>query len=469
MDIKPFYEYQLEGKSGPRPILIEGGTLIDGTGAEPRLGEPLLLRGDEILAVGEAAVEAATAKLEGGEPVQRLDARGLFVLPGLIDAHCHVSFGEPQSNDELFFHRQSEGLTAILAGHSVKKLLLAGCTGFLDADVLYNVGCDLRDAIEIGAVEGPRMATGGNALLTAVGGTAGRLIPEDGLRGYAQVVRSKDEIVQTVRRQIKHGADWIKLHVTGLVPRQLKRGEICVWSMEEMRLAVEAAHALHTPVVAHVRSASSTRDAAKAGIDLLLHATNMDEEALEAVVESGAAVCPTLAFQANLADYGAAAGASPELIEIFRKEIESSSAMLKRAYDAGVPFLTGSESGFSITPIGHWHGREIEVFVKHLGMTPLQAITCATKEGGRCLRLYGKVGTLEEGMLADVIVVDADPLKDVRVLNDRTRLRHVISKGRPVDLSVPWPERGRFPGEKVGNWTTVPLTRELAMSFEAKN
>eukprot|EP00441_Pelagodinium_beii_P000305 CAMPEP_0197701032 /NCGR_PEP_ID=MMETSP1338-20131121/122709_1 /TAXON_ID=43686 ORGANISM="Pelagodinium beii, Strain RCC1491" /NCGR_SAMPLE_ID=MMETSP1338 /ASSEMBLY_ACC=CAM_ASM_000754 /LENGTH=431 /DNA_ID=CAMNT_0043284701 /DNA_START=135 /DNA_END=1426 /DNA_ORIENTATION=+ len=430
--------------------------LIDGSGAEPSPNRGLLTKGDEILAVGESAVRRAEeldAVAQGADRALRLDAAGQFILPGLIDAHCHVTFAEPQSNDELFFHRQSEGLTAIIAAHNVKKLLLAGCTGFLDADVLYNVGVDLRDGIEIGAVEGPRMTTGGNALLTAVGGTAGRLIPEDGLQGYAQVVRSKDEIVQTVRRQIKHGADWIKLHVTGLVPRQLSRGEISVWSPEEIRLAVETAHALHTPVVAHVRSAGSTRDAARAGVDLLLHATNMDDEALEAVIETGVSVCPTLAFQANLADYGKAAGASPELIEIFRKEIESSSVMLKKAYDAGVPFMSGSESGFSLTPIGHWHGREIEVFVKHLGMTPLQAITCATKESARCLRLYGKVGVLAEGMLADIIVVDSDPIKDVRVLNDRSRLKQVISKGRQVDLAVPWPSRKFFAGEKVGNWT----------------
>lgn len=447
------------------PILIEGGTLIDGTGAEPRPNESLLIHKDEIVAVGESAALKAN-KLRD---TIRVDGSGLFILPGLIDAHCHVTFAEPQSNDELFFHRQSEGLTALIAAHNVKKLLLAGCTGFLDADVLYNAGVDLRDAIEIGAVEGPRMTTGGNALLTAVGGTAGRLIPEDGLRGYAQVVRSKDEIVQTVRRQIKHGADWIKLHVTGLIPRQLSRGEISVWSMEEIKLAVDTAHALHTPVVAHVRSAGSTRDAALAGVDLLLHATNMDEEALEALIESGCAVAPTLAFQANLADYGAEVGASPELIEIFRKEIESSSVTLKQAYDAGVPFLCGSETGFSLTPIGHWHGRELEVFVKHLGMTPLQAITCATKEGGKALRLDGKVGMIKEGMLADVITVDSDPIKDIRVLNDRRRLKHVISKGRMVDLNVDWPARSNFAGEKVGNWTTRPLTFDVALKCEGRS
>jgi imidazolonepropionase-like amidohydrolase len=238
--------------------------------------------------------------------------------------------------------------------------------------------------------------------------------------------------------------------------------------MEEIRLAVETAHALHTPVVAHVRSAQSVRDAARGGVDLLLHATNMDDEALEAVLEAGCPIAPTLAFQANLADYGAAAGASPELQEIFRKEIASSSASLKQAYDAGIPFLCGSETGFSLTPIGHWHGRELEVFVKHLGLTPLQAITCATKEGGKCLRLDGKVGMLKEGMLADVITVDSDPLQDIRVLNDRRKLRHVISKGKLVDLNVEWPTRRFFAGEKVGIWTNQPLTWELAAKFEGR-
>lgn len=359
------------GSETSAPLLIEGGTVIDGSGAAPVSSQAILVVGDEIRSVGPEAVQAAGAvgaPLPGADavrgPVRRIDASGQWVLPGLIDAHCHVSFLEPSSNNELFFHRPSEGLTAILAARDVKKLLLAGCTGFLDADVLYNVGADLRDAIEIGAVEGPRMATGGNALLTAVGGTAGRLIPEDGLRGYAQVVRSGEDIVRTVRRQIKHGADWIKLHISGLIPRQISRGEISVWSIDEIRLAVETAHALHTPVVAHVRNSDSTRDAARAGVDLLLHATNMDEEALEAVIDAMVPVCPTLTFQANLAEYGAAAGASPELIEVFRREIEDSSVMLRRAYDAGVPMLCGSESGFTITPVGEWHGREMEVFVR---------------------------------------------------------------------------------------------------------
>ena len=112
--------------------------------------EGILIAGDRIEAVGASASAAAEQRRKGGETVRTIDAAGQYILPGLIDSHCHISFAEPASNDEMFFHRQSEGLTAILAGHAVQKVLLAGCTGFLDADVLYNVGADVRDAIEVG-------------------------------------------------------------------------------------------------------------------------------------------------------------------------------------------------------------------------------------------------------------------------------------------------------------------------------
>ncbi len=437
---------------------IENGNLVDGTG-EPARSESVLIDGDLIVAIGPDADRLGAAH----ESCRRIDAKGCTVMPGLIDSHCHITFNEPSSNDELFFHRR-EGLAALVAGWNVQKLLLAGVTGFLDADVIFDLGVDLREAIEAGIVEGPRMATGGNALLTAVGGTAGRLIPDEGRRGYANVVRTRDEMVIETRRQIKTGVDWIKIHVTGLIPRQQNAGEIQVWSLDELRAVCDTAHALGTPVVAHCRNSSSTADAARAGVDLILHATFMDDEALEAVVDAGAAIVPTLTFQANLADHGSKVGSSPELIEIFRTEISGSSKMLRRAFDAGVALLCGSESGFSLTPYGHWHAREMDVFVEHLGLTPLQAIRCATLEGARALRLEGEVGELAAGKLADVIVIDGDPSTDVRLLGDRRRLRWVISRGRAVDLSRPWPERRPLAGERVSPYSTQHLTWDLVNS-----
>jgi imidazolonepropionase-like amidohydrolase len=381
-------------------------------------------------------------------------------MPGLIDAHCHVTFGEPASNDELFFHRPLS-LAMLLAAFNVGKLLRAGVTGFLDADCIGDLGPALRDGIEAGLVEGPRMASGLNALLTAAGGTAGRLIPDSGKVGYAHVMGNREEIVRTTRQQVKYGADWIKVHVTGSLPN--RQGELTVWSLDELRAVTDTAHALDTPTVAHCRSAESTRLAAEAGIDLILHASFLDDAAVEAVVASGAAIAPTFTFLANLADHGHLVGAASTQVDLFRGEIEATAAKLREAYDAGVPLLCGSESGFALTPYGHWHARELELFVDVLGLTPLEAITCATRNGAIALRRpLGSIGVLAPGAAADVVVVDGDPAADVSILGDKRRLRHVFSRGRAVDLDRPWPTRSPLPGEKVGMWAAEPLTWELA-------
>jgi imidazolonepropionase-like amidohydrolase len=441
----------------PASLLIHGGTVIDGLGQSPFKAD-VLLSGERIIAV-EAALDARTAP-----EVARIDASGLTVMPGLIDAHCHISFDEPNSNDELFFHRR-EGLAAIIAAANVQKLLAAGVTGFFDADSLWEIGVDLRDALEAGIVRGPRMATGGNAMLTSVGGTAGRLIPDEGRRGYGVVVHSRDDIVREVRRQIKIGVDWIKVHVTGLTPRQKGQGEVQVWSLDEMKLVCDTAHALGTPVVGHCRGAPSTRDAALAGFDMILHATYMDEEALAAVVDKRVPLVPTFTFQANLADYGAAVGASEGIRKIFQKEITDSAVMLKRAFDAGVPLLCGTESGFSITPYGDWHYRELEVFVNEIGLTPLQAITAATSANAFALGLDGQTGAIESGRLADIIVVDGDVARDVRLLGDHSRLRHVILNGEVMAIPVAHPRRDP-PGWRAPHYGTRILRREVVNELE---
>ncbi|MCC5951332.1 MAG: amidohydrolase family protein [Acidimicrobiia bacterium] len=437
----------------PSQVLFEGGALVDGTGAARRDDTDVLLEPDRIVAVGPDAAGSAAPD------VQRLDVRGCTVMPGLIDAHCHITFGEPASNDELFFHRPAS--TAMLvAAFNVPKLLRAGVTGFLDADCIHDLGPALRDGIEAGLVEGPRMTSGLNALLTAAGGTAGRLIPDGGQLGYAHVMGDRDEIVRTTRQQVKYGADWIKIHVTGSVPNH--RGELTVWSLDELRAVTDTAHALDTPTIAHCRSAESTRLAAEAGVDLILHASYLDEAAVEAVVEAGSAIAPTFTFLANLVDHGAAVGAMTTQVDIFRGELEATAAMVRTAYDAGVPLLCGSESGFSLTPYGHWHARELELFVDLLGLTPLEAISCGTRNGALALRRpMDSIGVVVPGAAADVVVVDGDPTADISLLGDRRRLRHVVSRGRPVDLDRPWPTRSPLAGEAVGVWSRQLLTREV--------
>ena len=435
-------------------LLIRNAKVVDGTGREPQEGASVFVCGDRIQGIGTEA----DLKARFREDVRVIDAAGHTVMPGLIDSHTHLTLGEPRSNDELFFHRD-QNYSAILAGWNAQKVLRAGVTSVLDADGIFGIGVALRDAIEAGIVEGPRLTVGGFALMTSVGGTAGKMIPESGSAGYAMVVRNKDEMVMETRRQIKGGVDWIKIHVTGIVPG--RRGELSVWTEEELRTVVDTAHDVGVPVIAHCRNAKSSRDAARAGVDVLAHTSFMDEEALEAVVASGAALLPTFTFLANLIDYGHRAGASSSAVELFQSEIEQSAAMIRRAYDAGAKILSGSESGFSLTPYGHWHAREMEVFVKYLELTPLEAITTATGNGAIAAK-RPDVGTLEKGKLADLIVVDGDPTVDIRVLQDRNRIHRVFKAGVEVDRSRPWPQRTVFPKERVSQYSQDLLLWEMA-------
>jgi imidazolonepropionase-like amidohydrolase len=440
-------------------ILITGGTVIDGTGADARPGESVLVRDGRIAAVGP------TADALADPDATRIDATGRTVMPGLIDAHTHLSFGEPTGNDELFFHR-TQAYSSMLSAYNAAKVLRSGVTGVLDADCLWNIGVDLRDAIEAGFVEGPRMRAGGNALMTMLGGTAGRLIADEGTTGYATVVHDTDGIAREVRRQVKHGVDWIKIMVTGLIP-SVKGPEVKVWNKREIRAVIDAAHELNTPVVGHCRNSVSTLECAEAGMDLIYHSSYMDDAALEAVVESGAALCPTFTLLGNLVDYGEKVGTAPELLDVFKAELDVTGVMIDKAHRAGVRVITGSETGFAITPCGEWHARELDMLVRYAGFTPMEAIQAATSKAAWALKMEGEVGELRAGMIADVIVVDGDPLRDLTVLTRDGAVTEVVKGGRRIDLTRPLPERSFRPGERVSFLAACPLTRAFALEDTA--
>jgi len=436
--------------------LIKGAQIIVGSGAPPMRGD-VLIAGNRILAVGDP-YPAATMGAE------IIDADGKFLTPGLIDSHCHISFDEPQTNDELFFHRRY-GLAALVASVNAQKVLRAGFTAFFDADCIFDVGVDLRDAIEAGVMVGPRMTTGGNVLINCVGGTASRLLPDSGRRGYGMIVHTRDEITTEIHRQIKAGVDWIKVHVSGLPVRPGRtQGEIQTWSLDELKLVCDTAHQLGIPVVGHCRNASSVRDAALAGFDMILHATYMDDEALAAVVANQVPLVPTFTFQANLADYGSAIGADPYLQAVFKEEITASADHLRQAHLAGVPILTGSESGFSLTPYGDWHYRELKLLQTYLGLSPLEAIRAATELGAIALRQEGELGCIQAGYLADLLILADDPLLDLDQFGRPGFIETVIKGGQVVDRSTPLPDAWQIPGWRMSAFSDEVLTRKRAES-----
>ena len=305
-----------------KTVLIAGGNVIDGTGSAPQAKTDVLLKGDRIVAVGKnLAIDAADRA-----NAETIDASGLTVMPGLIDAHVHVTLGEPRTNDELFMHRDA-ATSAMLAAFNVRKVLKAGVTSMLDVDGIFNIGPALRDSINAGIVEGPTMRSGSYALMTAVGGTAGKLIPDSGTAGYAEVVRDKEEMVRVVRRQVKEGADIIKIHVTGSIPT--RSGEIQVWTREELKVVCDTAHDLGVRVTAHCRGDKATLDAVMAGVDIIWHASFLGDAALEAIIDKKVPVGPVFTFLANLSEYGHKAGATSTAKSVFAGELEHTGSKLR--------------------------------------------------------------------------------------------------------------------------------------------
>jgi imidazolonepropionase-like amidohydrolase len=414
--------------------LIRNGRIIDGTG------------------------KAADDRDSSGMHV--IDATGQTVMPGLIDTHCHLSFDDAGSNSEIF-HQRRNGLSALVAGYNARKLLRAGVTGVLDPDSTFENMIDLRDAIDANIVEGPRMSCGAYALITGVGGTAGRLINDTGVTGYYMVVNSRDEIVREVRRQIKHGADWIKVHVTGIIPRQSHKGELCVWTLDELKLICDTAHDLHTPVMGHCRGADATRMAAEAGFDLIFHATAMDDAALQAVIDRKIPIAPALTFQYNMVEFGKKIGTSDSLMALFEREITESIETMTIAHKEGVPLLTGSEAGFALVPYGDWHYREMEVFVKYFGMSPLEAIQCATQKSAFGIKMLGETGVIAPGYRADIICVTGKVEENLSLLGNPDNITNVMIDGVEKDLS-PLPKRKPIGGWRMASIGDMRLTREVA-------
>jgi imidazolonepropionase-like amidohydrolase len=414
------------------------GKVIDGTLSAPLERGAVVFEGEKISWVGNAADLPAGYRTPGYAIV---DLPGRSILPGLIDAHTHISFGEARSEEELALYTPVE-YRAIKAVWNAKKILQAGVTSAFDAATTYDIAQSVRDAIDAGLFEGPRFAVSGRQLTNHQGleDSFPNNIPFP--PGQAAVlIRSPDELVEAIRYQVKDRVDAIKVSGSNdnlITPDSLDGSAM---TLEEYQIIARETHRLAKICAIHARTRDAVLYAAQAGFDVIFHASHIDEAGIEACLKAGSVITPTLTLLVNLVDAGAAsAGVSG--IDAFRREIDAARENLPRAFKAGVPFLCGSESGWSPVPYGEWHARELAVFVELLGMSPLEAIHCATLSATRIFKRFGhQIGKLEAGRYADILVIEGDPLKDIRVLMDRTRIDYVFKGGEAVDLTPPRPSR----------------------------
>lgn len=361
-----------------------------------------------------------------------IDGRGLTLLPGLVDAHMHISFGEAASEEELSIHTPV-AYRAIRAAANAKRVLDAGVTSACDPGGPQGIAVAVRDAIEAGIVVGPRFAAAGRQITTQLG--IGDTLPSslhDLPGAFGKLVRSTDDIVQEIRDEVKDGVDLIKIAGSG--PGTEEYG---AFTLAELAVAADEAHRVARPIAIHARSRASIADAVAAGFDWIMHASYIDSRTTDQLISSGTPIVPALTLLVNMLEAGV--GAMPQrALDGVQRELDSAVANLSKAFADGAVLIAGSESGFAMTPYGVWHTRELELFVELLGMTDHQALLAMTKHAAFAVpRHTPLIGTLTPGKYADFLLVDGQPDRDVRVLGDRSKLRLVVKGGRVVAPGSP--------------------------------
>jgi imidazolonepropionase-like amidohydrolase len=409
------------GASPDGILVIKNGTLIDGTGARPRPNGRIVICGGKITAVG------AGAPLDQGAEAGFIDAAGMFVLPGLIDGHVHLSMfqGAPPG---IGFPTSAEFCT-LRAAQNLEPILRAGFTSVSVPGGKWFVDATLRDAVNAGMLQGPRIFCAGRAL-TPPGGifdnrpSADRDLPDDATGVLCHTV---DDFVLETRRQCVHGVDMIKI-------ADSRWGDEQTVSREAIAPVVDEAHRHGAKVSIHSRGSGSTRDSALAGVDWIFHADLATEADLDTVAAAGIPIMPAFTQGEIWAEHGI--GVAPAMRDRLKAQLEVNVKAMMAAKARGIRLLLGTDSGNAavMTP-GKWHGYEAAFFVRHLGYAPLQAIALQTRENALAMGLQGKLGTIEPGMIADIVILDADPSEDIAVLGNPAHVRAVIKDGKPIDLA----------------------------------
>ncbi len=405
--------------------LVRNGTLIDGNGGAPVPHAAVLIQDNRIRAAGPAN----SIGLPNAGMVE-VDAGGGFILPGFIDTHVHLMLeGVNIARDMIApFSARFYNSTQYM-----RRTLDAGITSVRDAG---GADAGVKHAVEQGLVPGPRMQisitvltiTGGHADGWMLSGNEFNLFPAypgnpDGRCDGVEEVRKK------VREVLRAGAEVIKVCSTGGVLSPRDHPEFTQFSEEELRVMVqEAAFRRGVKVMAHAQGAEGVKNAIRAGIYSIEHGIFLDDEAIELMLKHGTFLVPTLLAPLAVLEAGEAGGMPEYAIGKARETIESHSDSIGRAYKAGVKIAMGTDAG--VMPHGT-NLRELGLMC-NIGMTPMEAIVATTKTAAECLGWQDRVGTVQAGKLADLVIVKTNPLADIRSLEKPDNIAVVVKDGKIV-------------------------------------
>src|ERR1700731_4536662 len=399
-----------------RHVAVRAGRLLD-----VKTGK-MLAHQTRVIEDGRTGSMAPSAEAKIPTDAVRIDLPNATVLPGLIDAHTHLTSEPRFGYDRLAISVPRE---ALIGAKNARVTLLAGFTTARNVGARGFTDVALRDAINAGDVPGPRLLVSGPPLSITGGHCDNNMLPSeyhatsDGAADGVAAVQHK------VRENIKYGADLIKVCATGGVLSLGDNPQHSQYTVEEMKAIVADAHRLGRKVAAHAHGAEGIRWAAEAGVDSIEHGSYIDDAGIAAMKEHGTYLVPTLYLGDWMMENAEQTHMPPPLMAKAREVIPAARKNIAHAFTSGVKVAFGTDA--AVYPHG-LNGREFAVMVK-LGLTPLQAIQAATENAADLLGWSGKVGSLEPGAWADVVAVDGDPVKDVTTLE---RVKFVMKSGEVV-------------------------------------
>jgi imidazolonepropionase-like amidohydrolase len=399
-----------------------------------------LFDGERVITDGAALIKDGTVREVGpAEEVTRPDRpdstelRGETVLPGLVDAHVHLTYTETTLRNRLEFSdpRNSLEYNTIESLGVAAEHLEKGVTAIRDIGSRRWLAVAIRDAVEDGLVAGPRIAASG-PILTVTGGLTD-LYPEwiDATTEFVRHVSGPAEAREAAREQIKAGVDNVKIEASGEWINPYSDSRTPTASPEELAAVVDTAHARGVRVAAHAKAAPSIENALDAGVDTIEHGTFLDEGLMKRMREQGVPLVTTLTCYRNVLRRGTEAYPD-ERVEVLRREMDQHTDTVRRASELGVQVAAGTDTGPPFSAHGHGAVADEIVHLIDVGLSPREALQAATTTAATAAGLEGTAGRLAPERHGDALLVDGNPLEDPTVLQDHDRITHVLKDGSLV-------------------------------------
>ena len=405
--------------------LIANTTILDGSGAEPFPGD-VLVEGQRIV-----AVQRGGGLARGDARV--VDGAGATLMPGLVEPHGHVSYPDAASNAD--FTRLPPEEHVLVTMRNARTMLDCGYTSVLSgAAAKPRLDIVIRNEIDAGRIPGPRYLANGPEL-TVTGGLGDSNLyhlPHIETPTFAWVVDGPDDVRKVCRLLVREGTDLLKLNLSGDTGPRNSRSERAVMTDAEVAAAMEIAHASAVRVVAHARSAESVKMCVRHGINIVYHANFSDEAALDQLEahRDECFVVPALGLTYQTCYAGSEWGFTPELVRErgILRELEVSVETMGKMRRRGIRVLPGGDYGFAWNPHGTY-ARDLLLFVDVLGFTPMETLVAATRMGGEIMGRPHELGQVKTGYLADLLLVDGDPLTDIKRLQHQDALLMIMKDG----------------------------------------